>query len=1628
MCEPEVTAVEVNQRDLVDKVLARYPEEFTVFRELLQNADDAGAQNFAIEFQSPPGCASNGTKLDLSSAKVYKWLVKNDGAQFQDTDWKRLTKIAEGNPDERKIGAFGVGFFSVFSVTDKPIVKSNGKMVSIYYDGDQLFVKKEQLSCDRDKWTVIEIELKQESTIPRIFELTRFLVTSITFLTHIQSVTISLDDTELSCLTKTRNKASQPIAISEHMVRKSRSGTMTIDSVELISQEVKVIFFEDALVGGPKTLVPRVEQEEGERNPTKSKGFFSEKMSKSNGRMAASKIAATASEAPSLKSGAQFSAKCSIYSAKVIVSAKSSLEKGVESATKKKPPKDFPFEMVFFSKDEHDKQTQEEVSNSGFGSVFRGPQGLCPRLEAEHAARIFIGQSTAQTTGMACHMSGRFIPTVERGSIDLANGHVSRWNEELLYIGGFLARMAYDYEMNKVRDAWPTWQKTDAEPLAMYAIKSFVFHPSTPDPKVSRIIKDAFFTCSTSDKFPFICDQGIRHTKDIRLYHHHFAPFMRTPVFPVELRPILTSMTLPEHLRVGPYTFKDVVKELDSRWLSESEMAACLRWWSNSFGSQGPLDEQQRKWRNELLKAGRTHSGGKEVRLSSISKFIDGRMLGVRRPDDPLPDDTIPPPLIQSLSSSSIPEAFGWQEMPVIHWLRYIKDCPPDQAHDITRAPTFAQHVLSVLSTLWHTSLDDNSRSEVREILQDIACIPTTISTVPYMMRAQEAYLPEADVFRDLPVVRQELLLDFRMEQVLQYLGVQKRCDIETFIAKAMSGDKWNAMDLARYLITSAQEHVTRVMEMKLFPCDGGERRHISELFASTEINKALRLPVINCDYWDSNTQEALFLIRKGLHEYPTIEELIPIASSDTDRAARHAAFTFLCGPFYETLLEKQFDPLKFSSHPFIPGVRNGRACQIPHGEVFSDPNWKVFGFGHLTDQFNKKNIAKLKIRDRPTAEKLFQVLESTPPKDPETAERWFRFLAEKGGKRSHDAGAFFFSAGEFERIADLKIVPVEVSSEEPQSGKTPYEVVSPRECFLKSESYPEAHFYQQLFKFVDFGRSANAFLKACGVKERPECIDVLKVLLRCPKTFLKLAGDDHERYLTELRLIAVGHKSLPRKIHEEMRNASIFLGYRRGKSNMGRDGYTHEADEFELCKAEEVLVADDMESRRTFGDSIFIAPQEELLEKFYSEMQVKSLSSCIKYTVDPDKEMLNTPNALALRKSIIEKIPIFLHEFDEPRFIKGMRVLRWHDESQFFVRACRKLDVTKRLDFAHATTGPQGQKAHPTELSAETQIKDGVNVLWIKEPKADSYDIAAALCRLLFSTYKKNDVLSLMTILDTEIDVLKRRGYDVERILSEYRENLEKAENGENLPNGTPPGPVQAPPPDAPQGDEPPCAKPAATNKFAKLLHWLRKDPKLGEVKLSEIENSIEKVKNVMQEEGGKDDKHISNREQVGGGKKQKNVGYCDEKKVAETDLEECEGQHVGQVKVWKRKGTVLGVPSKEREAFGKIISELAQVFGINQTRCHVFFHGEDSNLMGFNRNDQIFFGLEHYMQNHKDAPAGKAYIDWYYIMAHEMAHVHTPYHDEHHELLFQALATRYLTELHGLPAVREFFKCASY
>ena len=103
--------MEVDQRALVDKILSRYATDFGALRELVQNADDAGATEVEVALEgsgSEPCC-------------IRVW---NNGRAFNDADWLRVRKIAAGNPDESSVGLFGVGFFSVFALTDAPEIHS----------------------------------------------------------------------------------------------------------------------------------------------------------------------------------------------------------------------------------------------------------------------------------------------------------------------------------------------------------------------------------------------------------------------------------------------------------------------------------------------------------------------------------------------------------------------------------------------------------------------------------------------------------------------------------------------------------------------------------------------------------------------------------------------------------------------------------------------------------------------------------------------------------------------------------------------------------------------------------------------------------------------------------------------------------------------------------------------------------------------------------------------------------------------------------------------------------------------------------------------------------------------------------------------------------------------------------------------------------------------------------------------------------------------------------------------------------------------------------------------------------------------------------------------------------------
>lgn len=75
--------VEVNQRALIDKILARYASAGAVYRELLQNSNDAEATMAEIQFTT--------TAPDKNI--VAQVLYRNNGMPFRPQDWSRLQKV-----------------------------------------------------------------------------------------------------------------------------------------------------------------------------------------------------------------------------------------------------------------------------------------------------------------------------------------------------------------------------------------------------------------------------------------------------------------------------------------------------------------------------------------------------------------------------------------------------------------------------------------------------------------------------------------------------------------------------------------------------------------------------------------------------------------------------------------------------------------------------------------------------------------------------------------------------------------------------------------------------------------------------------------------------------------------------------------------------------------------------------------------------------------------------------------------------------------------------------------------------------------------------------------------------------------------------------------------------------------------------------------------------------------------------------------------------------------------------------------------------------------------------------------------------------------------------------------------
>lgn len=484
-----------------------------------------------------------------------------------------------------------------------------------------------------------------------------------------------------------------------------------------------------------------------------------------------------------------------IYQADIKVVVSAAFGRELERATKKQAPNRMPASLVFpRSEDEHvtpkDGSAPPSKSAKNAAAVF---SGLIPALDSEKGARVFIGQATSQTTGIGGHLAARFIPTVERESIDLVDRHVSHWNRELLWVGGYLARLIYELELQSLAEQWKQTSVQDAAvrekiiARGLHALRFFSFNPSTPSAVVSQEMELAFFGCATDNQtFPLVSTSGILPVSGVRLPDPDLRKFL--PDLPVIHQTALEEAKRPvarlrERSLLRDVTFEDVVKQLNLRPLTETEMVECLKWWQAMSSAEGQANQARSRFVNAAIVV---LDSGKIIPLSTIETVIKPQSSSIPT-DMPLPLHTMPYNITRDLKGSTVYPIFGWTELSMLQYITFLTHPPMSNASgvdidtDIRQSPAFSEKVLAMLGRAWQ-SIASNQQTAIANELKEVACIPTKAG----FKKPGEAYFEKNLLFEDLPTIAlpKNTAIKGGMEKMLLTIGVRKTVDLQLVFSR----------------------------------------------------------------------------------------------------------------------------------------------------------------------------------------------------------------------------------------------------------------------------------------------------------------------------------------------------------------------------------------------------------------------------------------------------------------------------------------------------------------------------------------------------------------------------------------------------------------------------------------------------------------------------------------------------------------------------------------------------------------------------------------------------------------------------------------------------------------------------
>lgn len=1413
------------KRYVQHKILARYASQGAVYRELLQNANDADAKTAEISFTTASSSAP--------PSHIEQVVFRNDGVPFRPSDWSRLRNIAEGNPDVSKVGAFGVGFYSVFSVCDEPLVVSGNTALTFLWRGDSLWARSGPVEHPDKVWTSFVLPSRDAYPVPNLLEFAQFLCTSLTFTRSLNTIRLFIDDKNVLTISKSTTGSCNAIIPPSSSSWWSSDGMVTHSPNSLFSLERS----DNAVIESFADLSVFL-------------------------------------------LGDAYSVRARYVSARADVRATSDLERRIERVTKKKLPRQVTIHVFM------NAVASSYPPNNRAAEVL---QAITPRVGTGY---VFIGFRTSQTTGVAAHLAAPLVPTVEREAIDLQDPALRVFNSDLLSIAGAVMRLCFEEGMISIAAQWekskperdasrkalekemlekdtksvpsqvasdsslhqqpdgdrlsafmrfmssgvrkltdviklPTsilddddylLNPPDALPFsreerdAVMLMRAFSPEPSTPATSVGALIANGFLSCMAKKSPLVLTSSGVVCGSDGLLPFRGIEWFVNKNV--VRKSVFLNADSFLQNVAGCRFlNLSDLIADMHRRPLSEKDFVRFVRWWVKFCRADSDLSLSDRQSVYDAVTLKQTEgsltpeTAASEglIRLNRIKYFCEDLLHSHLLP--------MPPSVISFTAREEITLRLlrgdilseWFKPLPFMTWARFVANhrCLTNGQEEDSKSR------LEVLAKLCkhHTNAAVIDRVPyerwLSETLGKIRCVPidNVIPPQKYVTEyPSDVYLPDAElgIFQGLGQFRKvagSLELAGISKSFLVALGVRKAISID-FLFTQLDYLKWNddPQPLVRYLrsVTLSSNDLEKLRTSQYLP----EAKDKSRTYSPSELllpNEELSIfPFVNVLQWPSasplhvRSPEAIFLMKLGCKQDPPLESVLRFVADvwfkNTDAGMMCFEYLFKrMGPGgvyeheYDSLRHVKFLPATY----LIPLSENEiqNVLRAP-GTCYSTPEAMCMGFPVLSQDLFAKYGRTFRDRfhclENPSSEQLIMQLQKLSSVAIKRSSRVDASVSDDVSKVEAVFRNIFqylstqltdLESSQRRALQDMRFIPC-------RNG-THINWYRPGEVYFKRDG---GDICSLLYEVIDF----DPFLASAGVRGEPSASDLLQLVIRSPKEVLQKLGT-HDNYFMLLRRLASSFSSFP--VSSEVQRSSFLLGclfstddeLSKNGTSFGAEATSARTDlQYRLARADEICIVDNSLFARKFP--VLVAPQESDLERFYEIIGSIPISKRVRQSfnvhgrVQPNTSL---SNELAFR--IKERGPLLT----APKITS--RTLRANAEN---ILSSENLTIYQ-ADAITAELSLDGVvKRQDVSCCAKLKKKDKYDMYVTS--KLDYFDVGNAVGNMVFKKCHLEDGFLIASLLQASLEQLRERGFPVDRII--------KVPNiGENMPQDTTKGVVDA-------------------------------------------------------------------------------------------------------------------------------------------------------------------------------------------------------------------------------------------